>query len=82
MIFVYSTSKNLPKQAANSCLTPRTHRVGELESTVIFLFASLQSAIGKFSSIESQKNLNIDFGDERKYVDRKKENWISLTEMR
>ena len=48
--------------------------VGELESTVYFLIACLQSAIGGFLRIESQKDLPIDFGDERKYFDRKKEN--------
>ena len=48
--------------------------VGELESTFNFLVACLQSAIGRFFRFESQKNLPIDFGDERKYVDRKKEN--------
>ena len=59
--------------------------VGELESTVIFLIACLQSAIGRFFRIESQKNLPIDFGDFEKYSDKKKENWIScwmaLTEL-
>ena len=48
--------------------------MGELESTVNFLIAGLQSAIGRFFRIESQKNLPIDFGDEQKYVDRKKGN--------
>ena len=35
--------------------------VGELESTVNFLIACLQSAIGRFFKIESQENLPIDF---------------------
>ena len=48
--------------------------VGELESTVNFLIAGLQSAIGRFFRIESQKNLPIDFGDFEKYSDKKKEN--------
>ena len=48
--------------------------VGKLESTVNFLIAGLQSAIGRFFRIESQKNLPIDFGDFEKYSDKKKEN--------
>ena len=51
--------------------------VGELESTIIFLIACLQSAIGRFFRIESQKNLPIDFGDFENFSDKKKENWIS-----
>ena len=48
--------------------------VGELEFIVNFLIACLQSAIGRFFRIESQKNLLIDFGDFEKYSDKKKEN--------
>ena len=62
-IFGYSFWLNIPQ-----------FRAEELESSVYFLVACLQSAIGRFFRIESQKNLPIDFGDLEKYSDKKKEN--------
>ena len=48
---------------ANFWVSKGQIRAGELESAIIFLIAGLQSAIGRFLRIESQKNLPIDFGE-------------------
>ena len=48
---------------ANFRVSKGQFRAGELESAIIFLIAGLESAIGRFLRIESQKNLPIDFGE-------------------